>query len=131
VLASWAALRIRQIDPKAVVILADGDPGAHRFRLRRETIQVGDGRIRRRGIRLNRPADTLAVADGIAGYRHQSRWRASGRRARRRRVTGTAQWEWTHQQLVRYATGSEVDAKFAVAARSDDVCQRHDVGILV
>src|SRR4051812_31721152 len=109
-------LRIRQADPEAVVVLSDEDPGGRSSR-RRITIQVGNIRMRRRGIRLDGPVNALAVADGVAGHHHRSGRRTSHRWARRRRVTAATQWKWTHEQLVVSRARSEVHPKFAVAAR--------------
>src|SRR4051812_38830177 len=87
--------------------------------------------MRRRGIRLDGPVNALAVADGVAGHHHRSGRRTSNRWARRRRVTRATQWKWTHEQLVVSRARSEVHAKFAIAARGDDVRQGHNIAVLI
>src|SRR5438309_848745 len=87
--------------------------------------------MRRRDIRLDSPVHALAVARSVAGHRHHSCRRTSGRWTGGRRVTATTQRIRTHQQLVECATGIEVDTKLAIAARGDDVRQRYDIAILV
>lgn len=125
------SLRIRQADPKAIVVLTDENPRTRGSRRRRKPIQVGDVRIRCCDIRLDRPAYALVVANCIACHRHHSSRRASGWWARRRRVTGTAQWEGAHQQFVIYSADGEVDTKLAIAAGSNDIRKRHYVAVLI